>query len=176
MDTAVKIRGVNAQQRFVIDDESKVGEARRAAQALATLELTAEIAGKVAIAATELAGNLLRHARGGELLVQEAAGRFTALDPVVTPELRAEGTAREFVSRVQRLRKQLDFDVSDRIRLSVEGDATVLAAIAEHRAWVAGEILARELSLEGLDRTDADTAAHVEGLEGLAVRVAITRA
>ncbi len=71
MDTAVKIRGVNAQQRFVIDDESKVGEARRAAQALASFELTAEIAGKVAIAATELAGNLLRHARGGELLVQE---------------------------------------------------------------------------------------------------------
>lgn len=71
MDTAVRIRGVNAQQRFVIDDESKVGEARRAAQALASFELTAEIAGQVAIAATELSRNLLRHARGGELLVQQ---------------------------------------------------------------------------------------------------------
>ena len=84
--------------------------------------------------------------------------------------------AREVVSRVQRLRKERNFDVSDRIRVSVEGDATVLAAIAEHRAWVAGEILARELALEGIDRTDADTAAHVADLEGLAVRVAITRA
>jgi anti-sigma regulatory factor (Ser/Thr protein kinase) len=59
-----------AQQRYVIDDSSKVGEARRAAQALASFEFTAEIAGKVTIAATELANNLLLHARGGELLIQ----------------------------------------------------------------------------------------------------------
>jgi anti-sigma regulatory factor (Ser/Thr protein kinase) len=75
MDTAVKIRGVNAQQRFVIDDESKIGEARRAAQTLASFELTAELAGKVAIAATELARNLLLHARAGELLVQKLEDR-----------------------------------------------------------------------------------------------------
>jgi anti-sigma regulatory factor (Ser/Thr protein kinase) len=59
-----------AQQRFVIDDGTQVGEARRAAQSLANFEFTAEIAGKVAIVATELANNLLRHAGGGELLIQ----------------------------------------------------------------------------------------------------------
>jgi anti-sigma regulatory factor (Ser/Thr protein kinase) len=59
-----------AQQRFVIDDASKVGEARRAAQALASIDFTPELAGKVAIAATELATNIWRHAQGGELLVQ----------------------------------------------------------------------------------------------------------
>jgi anti-sigma regulatory factor (Ser/Thr protein kinase) len=81
MDSAVKIRGFNAQQRFLIDDESKVGEARRAAQTLASFEFTAEIAGKVAIAATELARNLLRHARGGELLVQKLDdGRNAAIE------------------------------------------------------------------------------------------------
>jgi anti-sigma regulatory factor (Ser/Thr protein kinase) len=58
------------QLRYVIDDTSKVGEARRAAQALANYEFGQDMAGKVAIAATELANNLLRHAGGGELLVQ----------------------------------------------------------------------------------------------------------
>jgi anti-sigma regulatory factor (Ser/Thr protein kinase) len=70
MDTAVKIPERGAQMRYVIDDSSKVGEARRAAHTLANFELTAGLADKVAIAATELANNLLLHARGGELLIQ----------------------------------------------------------------------------------------------------------
>jgi anti-sigma regulatory factor (Ser/Thr protein kinase) len=56
--------------RYLIDDSSKVGEARRAAHQLANFELNADIAGKVAIAATELGNNLLLHAHGGELLIQ----------------------------------------------------------------------------------------------------------
>lgn len=70
MEVAVDIRGYSSQQRFVIDDGSKVGEARRAAQELANFEFNADVAGKVAIAASELASNLWRHAGGGELLVQ----------------------------------------------------------------------------------------------------------
>lgn len=70
MEVAVKQLPPPAQQRFVIDDATKVGEARRAAQTLANFEFNAEIAGKIAIAATELANNLHRHAGGGELLLQ----------------------------------------------------------------------------------------------------------
>jgi len=70
MDLAVTTRVRGAQQRYVIDDSSKVGEARRAAQTLASFEFTAEVAGKVTIAASELANNLLLHAGGGELLIQ----------------------------------------------------------------------------------------------------------
>ena len=60
-----------AQQRFVIDDGSKVGEARRAAQKLATLEFNAEQAGKVAIAATELsiADSVDTRTAGGRLVL-----------------------------------------------------------------------------------------------------------
>jgi anti-sigma regulatory factor (Ser/Thr protein kinase) len=61
---------VRSQLCYLIDDESKVGEARRAAQALANFEFDVDTAGRVAIAATELANNLLRHAGGGELLLQ----------------------------------------------------------------------------------------------------------
>ncbi len=70
MEVAVKIRARPAQQRFVIDDSSKIGEARRAAQTLANYEFDEETAGKVAIAASELATNLHRHAAAGEILLQ----------------------------------------------------------------------------------------------------------
>lgn len=70
MEAAVKIPERGAQMRYLIDDSSKVGEARRAAHTLANFELNAELAGKVAIATTELANNLMLHARGGELLIQ----------------------------------------------------------------------------------------------------------
>lgn len=71
MEVALKMEVRNAQQRYVIDDPSKVGEARRAAHTLANFELDADAAGRVAIAATELANNLLLHAGGGELLIQK---------------------------------------------------------------------------------------------------------
>lgn len=86
MEVAVRQTPSPAQQRFVIDDATKVGEARRAAQTLASFEFSAEMAGKVAIAATELANNIHRHAGGGELLVQllgsadEAVLELMALD------------------------------------------------------------------------------------------------
>jgi anti-sigma regulatory factor (Ser/Thr protein kinase) len=70
VDAVVIAPGRRVQQRHVIDDASKVGEARRAAQTLANFEINAEVAGTVAIAATELANNLLLHAGGGELLIQ----------------------------------------------------------------------------------------------------------
>lgn len=70
MEALAKMQGSSCQLRYTIDDDSKVGEARRAAQALANYEFDATTAGRVAIVATELANNLLRHAGGGELLVQ----------------------------------------------------------------------------------------------------------
>jgi len=70
MEVALEFPLTSAQQRFVIDDPSKVGEARRAAQTLANAEFSGEVAGKVAIAATELSNNLWRHAGGGDLLLQ----------------------------------------------------------------------------------------------------------
>ena len=51
----------------------------------------------------------------GKLVVKEAGGYFAAIDATVTPELRTEGLAREIVSRVQRMRKEAGFAVSDRI-------------------------------------------------------------
>lgn len=70
MDAAVKPTAVASQRRYLIDDDSKIGEARRAAHALANYAIDAQTAGRVAIAASELATNVLRHGGGGELLLQ----------------------------------------------------------------------------------------------------------
>lgn len=78
MEALMKSRGFSAQLRFVVDEESKVGEVRRAAQAMANFEFDEQVAGRVAIAATELANNLLRHAGRGEILLQRLGAEGTA--------------------------------------------------------------------------------------------------
>ena len=77
MEALVNTREYPAQRVYVIDEDSKVGEARRAAQALANFEFDSQTAGRVALATTELANNLLRHAGGGELMMQILGGDET---------------------------------------------------------------------------------------------------
>jgi hypothetical protein len=47
------------------------------------------------------------------------------------------------------MRKESDLAVSDRIRLSVSADVPVLEAVAEHRVWIAEEVLATEIVIGG---------------------------
>ncbi len=89
-------------------------------------------------------------------LVQSAGTFVVAIDPALTAELRAEGLAREVVSRVQRLRKDAGYEYTTRIRLGVAGDAAVLAAAETHREFIQGETLARQV----------DIGRDVEGAEG----------
>lgn len=125
-----------AQLRYLIDDDSKVGEARRAAQAIANFEFDEQTAGRVAIVATELANNLLRHAGGGELLVQvigaddETIVELLAIDRgpgMSNVELcmrdgySTAGTAGTGIGAVRRLSD--DFDI-----YSAPGEGTVVMA------------------------------------------------
>jgi isoleucyl-tRNA synthetase len=68
-----------------------------------------------------------------------------ALRTELTPELQAEGLAREFVRHVQELRKQADFDIADRIRLYVQATPRLAEAIATHQEYIMGETLTIEL-------------------------------
>ena len=66
-----------------------------------------------------------------------------ALDLAVTPELRAEGWAREVIRLIQEARKSDGLDVTDRIVLRWSAaDADLAAALAEHTELIAGEVLA----------------------------------
>ena len=98
------------------------------------------------------------HRATGSLVVQEQHGYFAALDPAISPELKREGLARELISRVQRMRRDANLAVSDRIRLSIAGDAAVLEAAKAHREWIADEVLATTLAV-GSENGDSVMAA-----------------
>ena len=70
-----------------------------------------------------------------------------ALDVNITDELRNEGTAREFVNKIQNLRKDKDFQVLDRIYVSVVREPSIEAALSQFYTYVANEILANKIEL-----------------------------
>lgn len=110
------------------------------------------------------------------LVVQQGEGFSVALDPAVSDELRAEGMAREIVSRVQRLRKEAGLAVSDRIRLAVAAPSSVLDALRPHAAWIAGEVLARECVLmEALPVSSPWLAVAEVDLDGPVARIALSK-
>jgi len=154
--------------------------AAEAVQALGSEALLAFEGGKplfvsVGNESRELSGEDLTVVRtaSGDLVVKEEGGYFAALEAVVTHELRLEGLAREVVSRVQRLRKELGFAVSDRITLFVAGGAEIQEAVTAFQKWIADEVLALKVSVgEKIDETHA---AHTLDLDGQSVEVALER-
>ncbi len=96
------------------------------------VELTAE---DVVVTRTPKAG----------LVVASEGAAVVGLETSLTPELVAEGLAREFVSHVQSMRKDADFEVTQRIEVVVDADAEVRSAIEAHADYVKTEILALKL-------------------------------
>jgi isoleucyl-tRNA synthetase len=109
----------------------------------------------------------------GDMVVKEEGGYFAALDPVVSSELRLEGLARELVSRVQRLRKELGFAVSDRITLLIGGSGEIEAAVKAFQKWIADEVLAPTLTVGA--KIEGQHATHTFELDGQSVEVALER-
>jgi isoleucyl-tRNA synthetase len=97
--------------------------------------------------------------REGWSVVNEQ-GETVALDLELTDELRRAGLAREVIRLVQEARKNSGFEVSDRITLTLHATGDTAAALEEHEALVADEVLAtsvvRAEQADGLAFTDAD--------------------
>jgi isoleucyl-tRNA synthetase len=75
-------------------------------------------------------------------------GRLTvALDITVTDELRNEGIAREFVNRIQNIRKENGFDVTDKITVLIEDHEFVREAIKRHAEYIRSQTLATVVNL-----------------------------
>lgn len=68
-----------------------------------------------------------------------------ALDVTVTPELEAEGNAREFVNRVQKIRKDNGFDLTDRVEIKVLAPGGLKDSLAQFKTYICAEILADKL-------------------------------
>ncbi|HVA90871.1 MAG TPA: isoleucine--tRNA ligase [Chloroflexota bacterium] len=77
--------------------------------------------------------------------VAEEHGYLVALATTLTDELREEGLAREFVHRIQTMRKSAGFEVSDRITLAYEAGPRLTAMLARWGEFVASETLATTL-------------------------------
>ncbi len=109
----------------------------------------------------------------GDVVVAEDAGRFVAIDPTVTPELRLEGIARELVSRLQRLRKEMGLAVSDRVALLLAGPEEIEEAARAHQATIADAVLARSFKIGSFP--EYHPAARTLDLDGVTVRVALAK-
>jgi isoleucyl-tRNA synthetase len=86
-------------------------------------------------------------AAGSRAVAVLPGGGFLVLDTELTPELEAEGTARDMVRAIQQARKDAALQVSDRIRTVVTADERTVAALEANRGLVAGETLSAELEL-----------------------------
>ena len=79
------------------------------------------------------------------MTVANEGGVTIALDTKLTRELEEEGFAREFVSRVQNIRKDMDFEVSDRIEVTYSLDSDFKAALVNFSDYICNEVLAVKL-------------------------------
>jgi isoleucyl-tRNA synthetase len=127
---------------------AKVQEVR-AALAAGDYELGAD--GVVTVADEQLAPGeyeLRSHAREG-YEAQTDGTLVVAIDTRVTEELALEGTARDVVRFLQNVRKELGFDVSDRIAVGFAADDRGTAVLDAHADWIAGQVLAARFEPNG---------------------------
>jgi isoleucyl-tRNA synthetase len=78
-------------------------------------------------------------------LVASEGGLTIALDINLTEELKQEGIAREFINKIQNIRKDSDFEVTDRIVLKIQKDERFNLAVENFRDYISNQTLASEL-------------------------------
>jgi isoleucyl-tRNA synthetase len=107
-----------------------------------SLTLTLDDGSEATLASDEVL--VQTHAREGFGVAGEG-GLVVALDTAITPELALEGLAREVVRRVQELRKQADYDLTDRVRVTYKAGGQLAQAIERYGDVIADEVLAAEI-------------------------------
>ncbi|MBL7737047.1 MAG: isoleucine--tRNA ligase [Chitinophagaceae bacterium] len=80
-------------------------------------------------------------------MVANKEGLTVALDVNVTPELESEGYARELVNRIQKIRKDNNFELTDRIIVRLTGNENLKDAVARFNSYICAEILADQLNM-----------------------------
>jgi isoleucyl-tRNA synthetase len=88
-------------------------------------------------------------------------GQMTiALDINLSEELKQEGIAREFINKIQNLRKENGFEVTDRIKLRIAKHEAYNVAVENHKEYICAQTLADELELA--DSVDSARSKEVE--------------
>ncbi|HSG68060.1 MAG TPA: DUF5915 domain-containing protein, partial [Bacteroidales bacterium] len=96
-----------------------------------------------------------------------------ALDVTLTPELLEEGIARDLVNRIQNLRKDKGFEVTDKIRLKIEKNTEISEAIQNNYNYICSETLAESLDLK--EELPDNEAFRVELTDNLEVKISIEK-
>lgn len=93
-----------------------------------------------------------------------------ALDVTISEELKQEGISRELVNRIQNLRKELNFEVTDRIKVSLQNDNLVAGAVSKNKDYICAEILADEFEL-----TDTVNNANKIVIDDVELSISVTK-
>ena len=100
-------------------------------------------------------------------------GKLTvALDITITPELKLEGVARELVNRIQNIRKDSGFDVTDKIKVEIESSDLVNGSIEVYSEYIASQTLA--ISVAGSETPNGDFITEIE-IDEQTIKIAVTR-
>lgn len=100
-------------------------------------------------------------------------GKLTvALDITLTDELRAEGVARELINRIQNIRKDSGFEVTDKIRVEIEQKELVAEAVARYADYIASQTLAVEVKSSAEPQGESVVATDIDEEP---LRIAVTR-
>ena len=94
-----------------------------------------------------------------------------ALDATLNDDLRNEGYAREMVNRLQNLRKSLDFDVTDHIKISLKESQEVHPIVSGFRKYICEETLADELTVS----ESLPSSSHKLDLDGVVTEVVVEK-
>jgi isoleucyl-tRNA synthetase len=127
-----EIQGLSAEQISQFDKEGT---------------LTVVIAGKSVILSLEDVEISSQDIEGW--LVANSNGITVALDITITPELKQEGIARELVNRIQNIRKDTGFEVTDKIKVHLQKNDILEAAVKANESYIKSETLTEVLVFEG---------------------------
>ncbi len=171
---------LEAYGRFVLKPRGKVlgpklgGDTQKVMGAARNGEWVAQDDGTVTVAGHTLEPgefDLALESREGEATAAVRSNdALVNLDTEITPELAAEGLARDLVRALNDLRKETGLAISDRIALVLDAPDSILAAIEVHRDSIAGEVLATSFTLGPVPEPPTAT---IE-LDGQPVHISLT--
>ena len=96
-----------------------------------------------------------------------------ALDISITEELRQEGVARELINRIQNIRKESGFDVTDKIDVLIEKHELISKAVETHGSYIGSQTLANSVSLA--DEIENNHSKRIDIDEDVFINIRVTR-
>ena len=104
--------------------------------------------------------------------VMNQDGITVALDITLSEELKEEGLARELVNRIQNIRKDYDFEVTDKIEVDVEKNDKIDSSISNNLSYICGETLANSLNIVDVLKNDKIS---VDLVDDISVNISIKK-